>query len=271
MTRHFKHLFRVLHYWLCAFGLDLPSMLATFRAGLRYLIPTFRDYRLLKCQDRLQPYGGKITWSWPCFQNRDSPAGVAQGDYFHQDLLVARRIHARNPVKHVDVGSRIDGFVAHVASFRPIEVFDIRPVHANVPNIIFRQCDFMNPPPDLKNYCDSISCLHALEHFGLGRYGDPVNIQGHADGFRALCSVLSPGGWLYLSVPLGLQRIDFNGHRVFSTRTILDLAEGRLELVDFAHIDWLGVLHESVPVSVVNCDVWSPAYDFGIFEFRKLG
>ena len=37
-------------------------------------------------------------------------------------------IYAARPEKHVDVGSRVDGFVAHVASFREIEVFDVRPI-----------------------------------------------------------------------------------------------------------------------------------------------
>jgi hypothetical protein len=31
-------------------------------------------------------------------------------------------------------------------------------------------------------YCDSLSCLHALEHFGLGRYGDPIDPRGHEKG-----------------------------------------------------------------------------------------
>jgi len=58
--------------------------------------------------------------------DRFDQSGTASGHYFHQDLLVASRIFINNPEKHVDIGSRIDGFVAHVASFREIEVFDIR-------------------------------------------------------------------------------------------------------------------------------------------------
>jgi len=50
--------------------------------------------------------------------DRFDPGGDASGHYFHQDLIVARRIFERDPRKHVDVGSRIDGFVAHLAVFR---------------------------------------------------------------------------------------------------------------------------------------------------------
>jgi len=56
--------------------------------------------------------------------DRFDPGGDASGHYFHQDLIVARRIFERDPRKHVDVGSRIDGFVAHLAVFRQVEVID---------------------------------------------------------------------------------------------------------------------------------------------------
>ena len=43
-----------------------------------------------------------------------------------------------------------------------------------MPGVVFRQADLMNPvslPITAgEGYCDSLSCLHAIEHFGLGRY-----------------------------------------------------------------------------------------------------
>lgn len=94
-------------------------------------------------------------------------SGVANGHYFHQDLLVARKIYQANPKRHVDISSRVDGFVAHVCVFREIEVFDIRPLDNKVDGIIFRQANLMNLDEKYIEYCDSISCLHAIEHFGL--------------------------------------------------------------------------------------------------------
>ena len=35
---------------------------------------------------------------------------------------------------------------------------------------------------ELIECCDSLSCLHTVEHIGLGRYGDPVNCDGHLVG-----------------------------------------------------------------------------------------
>jgi hypothetical protein len=105
----------------------------------------------------------------PVLSERYSEAGTMSGHYFHQDLYVARRIYINNPNKHIDIGSRNDGFVAHVAVFRPIEVLDIRKQNSKVKNIFFKQADLMQLPPDMIDYCDSISSLHAIEHFGLGR------------------------------------------------------------------------------------------------------
>ena len=42
----------------------------------------------------------------------------------------------------------------------------------------------MTEENQLYEVCDSISCLHALEHFGLGRYNDPLDPNGHLKGFN---------------------------------------------------------------------------------------
>lgn len=161
--------------------------------------------------------------------------------------------------------------MAHVAVFRPIEVFDIRPLTLLSPNIIFRQCDFMNPPGEFRNYSDSLSCLHALEHFGLGRYGDPIDINGHKKGFAAFALVLRPGGILYLSVPIGtIERIEFNAHRVFSIKTLMDLAKDGFDVLSFSYVDDRGDLHENVSLDEYTIEKsFGLDYGLGIFEFRK--
>lgn len=167
----------------------------------------------------------------PCLHDRHSEGGDISDEYFWQDLYVARLIRAAAPRKHVDVGSRVDGFVAHVASFRDIEVFDIRPLSQDVPGVTFRQADLMVEQDRYGDYCDSVSCLHALEHFGLGRYGDPLDPDGFDRGLNALVRMLVPGGLLYLSVPVGRERVVFNAHRVFNPVKLLsDCAAKGLQL-----------------------------------------
>ena len=58
---------------------------------------------------------------------------------------MARWIFEAQPQHHVDVGSRVDGFVAHVASFRDCEVFDVRPITTRIPGIGFKLADLMQP------------------------------------------------------------------------------------------------------------------------------
>jgi len=207
---------------------------------------------------------------FPCLHEADEQSGSASGHYFHQDLLVARKIFAANPRRHVDVGSRIDGFVAHVASFREIEVLDVRPQSGNIANIRFRQVDVMQLPSDMTASCDSLSCLHALEHFGLGRYGDPLDIDGHVRGLDSMAAMLAPGGTFYFSVPIGEQRIEFNAHRVFSISYLLELLADRFTVDSFSYVDDAGDLHEDVPLedgkvrSNFGCH-----YGCGIFELTR--
>jgi hypothetical protein len=179
----------------------------------------------------------------PQLHDRYAQSGSASGHYFYQDLYVAQRIYRHRPIRHIDVASRIDGFVAHVASYRQIEVIDIRKLDSHIENIIFRQGNIMDSlSPELIDCTDSLSCLHALEHFGLGRYGDPLDPAGHTVGLRNLTAMLSKAGRLYLSVPIGPQRIEFNSHRVFSVEYILDLISASFHLEDFSYVDDQGLL-----------------------------
>jgi len=59
----------------------------------------------------------RLRYLYPILEDLGDEAGVASGHYFHQDLWAARKVFARRPVEHVDVGSRIDGFVAHLLTF----------------------------------------------------------------------------------------------------------------------------------------------------------
>jgi SAM-dependent methyltransferase len=161
-------------------------------------------------------------------------------------LYVAQRIYVNNPRRHVDVGSRVDGFVAHVASFRAIEVFDIRELQASVTNMTFRRRDVMQDCHDLDRCTDSLSCLHSLEHFGLGRYGDPVDAEGYAKGWENLYRMLEPGGKFYFSTPIGPQRVEFDAHRVFSLPFLLRMMIGRYRIGNFAYVDDEGDLIQAV-------------------------
>jgi SAM-dependent methyltransferase len=247
------------------FGIDLSRIVRAFRALPQY----YRDLLTFREQSRAtgSPFPlGKLN---PRLTDRGS-IGVG-GHYFHQDLHVARRIFENRPTLHVDVGSRVDGFVAHVASFRRIMVMDIRELpDTGHSNIEFVRGDIMNLPEGISDYCDSLSCLHAIEHFGLGRYGDPIAVDGHLRGLETMFRMLQVGGKFYFSVPIGPQRIEFNAHRVFSLDYLLALFRDRFELDDFSYVDDRGLFHRSAVLSDENVVAnFGCIYGCGIFEMTK--
>jgi hypothetical protein len=238
---------------------------------------SFRKYRKLKTdlaqikkQAVLSDIQFPITKLYPCYADSNDEAGVIRGHYFHQDLFVAQRIYINNPIKHVDIGSRIDGFVAHVAAFRKIEIFDIRPIHTQIQNICFKQTDLMKNNSELVDYTDSISCLHALEHFGLGRYDDPVCFDGYLLGFKNITRMLKRGGKFYFSVPFGKQRIEFHAHRVFSLKYLIEILSPYYQINSFSYVDDLGDFHLDIQISSNHlADNFNCQYGCAIFELTK--
>lgn len=255
------------HELISRFGVNLITLGRSIKA-----VPGFvKDYYQFKRQtDRLgTPF--RIGRLYPLLHERCAQAGQACGHYFHQDLLVARRILQNKPDKHADVGSRVDGFVAHVACFRKIECFDIRDIESDVPNLKFRRADFMSDDFDLHDYCDSVSSLHAIEHFGLGRYGDKIDANGHLKGLDNIYKMLRSGGKFYFSVPIGQQRVEFNAHRVFSLKYLVQLLEQRYKIDSFSYVDDRGKLFSQTQLGpdqiAEDCGCH---YGCGIFELTKI-
>jgi hypothetical protein len=215
--------------------------------------------------------GGKATHLYPILSDFKQAAGIAKGDYFHQDLLVANKIFLANPKHHIDVGSRIDGFVAHVAAFRQIDVIDVRELSTSKHHQInFVQADLQDERSVAKLRSDSVSCLHALEHFGLGRYSDPVNPEGHIIGFCNLLRILEQQGLLYIGIPVGKKNeVWFNAHRVFHPKDILSWVpnHNRLELVSFDYVDSEGELHRNLSLDAE--ELYSQS-GHGIYVFKKI-
>jgi hypothetical protein len=216
--------------------------------------------------------GPRMAVEWDMRLGDDAArSGSASGHYFHQDLLVAARIHHAAPLRHRDVGSRVDGFVAHVASFMDVEVLDVRPPPPGGPHrIAYRQVDVAGDiPAELLGATPSLSCLHALEHFGLGRYGDSIDPDGHLRGLAGLRRLLAPGGTFYLSVPIGRPRVQFNAHRVFAVPQLIAMLAGSFAVRRFSYVDDAGALHDDIPWDGAEAATsFGCEYGCGIVECR---
>lgn len=262
-----RRILTYLYHGLVLYGIDPLTTLRAIRGTPIYL----RNFVIFCWQARRAGHQITLGKPHPCLSDRYAQSGYVGGHYFYQDLHVARRIFQNKPKIHVDVASRIDGFVAHVASFRSIEVLDIRPLSASIPNVTFTQCNIMeNLDKLLVECCDSLSCLHALEHFGLGRYGDPIDFNGHVRGFNNLSRILKPSGKFYLSAPIGPQRVEFDGQRIFSVSYLVKLIERDFQIDAVSIVNDVGEFTENVDLcasSVANnfdCQLGC-----GIFELTK--
>lgn len=205
--------------------------------------------------------------SYPIWMDRYSDAGSIHS-YFWQDLWAARKIFQNKPTVHYDIGSRIDGFVAHLSSFhQQVNLIDIRPFEHSIPNVSFTQADATNLDGIEDNSIESLSALCSLEHFGLGRYGDEMDPEACFKCFAAIQKKLAYGGKVYISVPIGKEHLEFNAHRVFLPQTIVD-SFSKLTLLEFSSC-YVEQMEENVDIH--KYDEWyvHGGERFGLFEFQK--
>lgn len=203
----------------------------------------------------------------PMLYDYYASAGKVDGHYFLQDLYFARKVIENiNPdEKHFDIGSRVDGFISHllVAKQKVVQM-DVRPLNIKLAGLEFRWADATNLDGIEDGSINSISSLHAIEHFGLGRYGDEIDPDAWKKILASMKRVMKQGGKLYLSVPVGNeQKICFNAHRIFSPQTIIN------ELTDMKLLSWAyvhdGRIIEGKDVSRSKLG----SYDCGMFIFEK--
>lgn len=182
--------------------------------------------------------------------------------YFYQGAWLARRIGGARPDKHVDVGSSVMTISVLSATVDTIFV-DYRPLKATLPGLTPLAGDILNLPFE-KNSVKSLSCLHVIEHIGLGRYGDRIDPEGTCKAASELQRVVSRGGRLYLSLPIGRERVCFNAHRVHAPNSVLNMF-AQMKLLEFSCVDDEGAYHENQGIEKAG----RMEYGCGMFLFEK--
>jgi hypothetical protein len=153
----------------------------------------------------------------PQLHDRTSTTPV-DAHYLHQGAWVNRHLRQTMPLRHVDVASAIL-YLGFFAAIAPTDFIDIRPATLHIPGVTEREGSVLALPYESESV-PSLSCLHVVEHIGLGRYGDPIEPRGTELACAELARVLAPGGTMYLSLPVGRPRVSFNAHRVHSVAQI---------------------------------------------------
>jgi len=176
----------------------------------------------------------------PVFDDKNSAAGSADGHYFWQDMICARWIFEDSPPSHLDVGSRIDGFIAHLLTFMNVHQIDVRKNPLEIDRLTTVLADLTQDFQESETKFSSVSSLHSLEHFGLGRYGDALNPKGHELGLTNLASFVSPGGFLYVSYPVGEDVVEFNSQRLLPADWAIKQLTG-FAPIEYVNIPWRGV------------------------------
>lgn len=232
--------------------------------GIAAFINDFQKYSELN-KVSPSPFQLSILNNHPIYFDRYDEAGHILQHYFHQDIWAAKKVFKSGVKNHYDVGSRLDGFISHCLTFCKITMLDIRGLDKTIPNLDFIQTDCTNMKNIKTGSIKSISSLHAIEHFGLGRYGDPIDPWGYKKAIDELKRVTKKGGDIYFSVPIGKQRLEFNNQRVFSPKYVLELFSG-MKLKEFSLVNDKNDFVENVkPEKYLNVK-----YSCGLFHFQKI-
>ena len=247
-----SRLFTLARNWGLAFLQPVP--LQGFLGLPRYL----RDWISYSGKAGATP---RFSDSYPSLTDRVA-ATPFDAHYFFQGAWLARKVAQRRPARHVDVGSSVMTIGA-LSGFVDTVFVDFRPLQVALPGLECRAGDIARLP-----FADasvqSLSCLHVIEHIGLGRYGDPLDPQGSRLAAMELQRIIGPGGDLYLSVPVGRERVCFNAHRVFAPESVLAMFDG-MEALSFSFVDDQGCYVDAAapPAAAAN------EYACGMFHFRK--
>jgi SAM-dependent methyltransferase len=243
----------LLRNWVQAFLVPRPLVGALFLP--RYL-RHWREYS--RATGAKAP---RFADSWPCLGDWTTETPF-DAHYFYQGAWLARKVAEQRPESHVDIGSSALT-VSVLSATVPTLHIDYRPLRAELPGLRCIAGDILDLPlPDAS--VRSLSCLHVIEHIGLGRYGDPIDPQGSTKAAAQLARVLAPGGRLYLAVPVGRERVCFNAHRVFASESIAAMLGG-LRLESFALVDDAGRFSDKADFSAAR----GLDYGCGLFEFSR--
>lgn len=187
--------------------------------------------------------------------------------YVYHTAWAARVVKEINPDVHVDIASSLY-FPGIVSAFIPVDFYDYRPAKLALSNLNTAHADLTNLHFE-SNSIKSLSCLHTIEHIGLGRYGDPIDPDGDIKACSELSRVLAEGGSLIFVTPVGGEaKIMFNAHRIYTHEQVLALFP-ELTLTEFSLIPEYAIDGE-LTRNADKAALAKEKYACGCFVFKKI-
>ncbi len=140
--------------------------------------------------------------------------------------FAANHVARTRPRRILDVGSYRQ-LIAGLAAHYPITTIDVRTRRSALANEVVVTGDAKQLPLG-DGEVDCVVSLCAIEHFGLGRYGDAFDPEADRKAVREMIRVLAPGGRLVLSTGItrGRPTIAFNNHRIYDRAMVHALVAG---------------------------------------------
>lgn len=196
----------------------LPKFLQNYIFFMNGYIPFLKDFRKfseLNKEDKR--FNAKWSERYPSVLDRTKNTDFNR-HYVYHTSWAARKVKEINPEYHVDVSSSLY-FAGILSSFIPVHFYDYRPAELVLDNFTSKAGDLLNLPFE-DNSVKCLSCMHVVEHVGLGRYGDPLDPKGDIKAMNELKRVIAKGGYLLFVVPMGKPNIEYNSHRIYSLSMI---------------------------------------------------
>jgi SAM-dependent methyltransferase len=200
---------------------------------IRIILSPFiiRDY-LLFARKKNKRFPIKLRDFYPQIKDKTIATNFDRHYIYHVAWAV-RKVLEIKPIFHTDISSSLY-FSSTLSASIPVKFYDYRPAQIKLSNLDSYSADLTELPfPD--ESLASLSCMHTVEHIGLGRYGDPIDPNGDLKAIKELKRVLAKNGSLLFVVPIGKPKIEFNAHRIYSYQMIKDLFSD-LELREFYFI-----------------------------------
>jgi len=199
---------------------------------------------------------------YPCLNDKTSITGF-DAHYLYHPAWAIRKVKELNPRVHHDFSS-ILSFATSLSAFIPVKFYDYRPAKLSISGLESHHAD-LTKLPFKTNSVDSISCMHTIEHIGLGRYGDPIDPNGDLKAIAELKRICASKGHIIFVTPVGKPKIFYNAHRVYSFDMIIDYFK-ELKLIEFSLItDNNDFINKADPKLVEQQE-----YGCGCFLFKKL-